>query len=261
MRTFLLIGLCLFSFSIKAQVNRTFVDYLSKNDLKKEHFAYLKNVSDKITHDSLSYLKANYYLQYFNDSLFFMNYSNCRNLFINDTLLFNKANILFLKPGITNQHRWFNSFDDKTVSFVSQSIKQTYFASVSPMHTKVADLPIPLQKDFLKYKKNYNKKPFIGGALSTILPGLGKLYAGKKKSFATTLFTHVIYGVQSYESIRKLGIKNPFTVFSLSFFGVFYISNIYGSYRDVIQVKKETKTQFLINASDYYNFNYSYNTN
>lgn len=252
---------CAFPVFTNAQINHSFVDYLSNNNLRREHLAYLRNLSDQTSTDTLSYLKAKYYLQYFNDSLFYINYSNCKKIFINDTITFNKANILFLKPGITDQIRWFNSFENESLSFVSKNISYAYQASILPSTVIAAALPASLQHDFLNYKKKYNKKPLIGGALSAAIPGLGKLYVGRPRSFVATFLTHVIYGVQSYESIQKLGLKNPFSVFSLSFFSVFYIANIYSSYHDVFKVKKETRNQFLINASNYYDFNYSYNAN
>lgn len=241
-----------------AQVDPSFMDHLSKNNLKKEHWAYIQELSDKTSADSLSYLKAKYYLQYFNDSLFFLNYSQCKQLFISDTVTFNKANIFFLKPDVTDPNKWFSSFDNERTSFLSSNIRYVYSTSVSPMKIDANTLPVSLQSDFLRYKKNYKKKPFTGAVLSAVIPGLGKLYVGKKRSFATTFFSHVVYGVQSYESIRKLGIKNPFSIFSLSFFSIFYIANIYGSYHDVVQVKKDTKKQYLINAFNYYHLNYSY---
>lgn len=243
---------------VHAQVDHSFIDHLSKNNLKKEHLAYINELSDKTSADTLSYLKAKYYLQYFNDSLFFLNYSASKNIFINDTLAFNKANLFFLKPDVADQSKWFSSFENEKISFLSTNIRYVYSSSVSPMKVDANTLPISIQRDFLKYKKNYTKKPITGAVLSTIVPGLGKLYVGKKGSFATTFLSHVVYGVQSYESIRKLGIKNPFSIFSLSFFSIFYIANIYGSYHDVVQVKKDTKKQYLINAFNYYHLNYSY---
>ncbi len=243
-----------FSFFIvlaNAQVDLLFMDHLSKNNLEKEQLAYIHELSGKVSSDTLSYLKAKYYLQYYNDSLFFSNYSASKKIFINDTLTFNKANIFFLNPVVTGQSKWFGSLENEKTSYLSKNISFVYSTGLSPLKCDANTLPVVLQKDFLKYKKSYNKKPFIGGALSAVIPG-------KKRSFVTTFLANVVYGIQSYESIDKLGIKNPFSIFTLSFFSVFYIANIYGSYHDVAQVKKDTKKQYLINAFNYYNFNYSY---
>ena len=218
MKHFLLIlYFSFFSFLINAQTDFSFIDYLSKNNLRREHFAYLNDLSKQTTSDTLSYLKAKYYLQYYNDSLFYINYSNCKKLFINDTTTFTKANILFLKPDITDQNRWFNSFENLSLSYVSKNIRYVYLASVSPLNVKSTTLPVPIQESFLNYKKKYKKKPIIGGALSAAVPGLGKLYVGRNRSAVTTFFTHVIYGVTTYESIHKLGIKSPSVFFQLVF--------------------------------------------
>ena len=243
------------------QVNQPFIDYLSKNNFKREQMAYINNLSTQTSIDTICYLKAKYYLQYFNDSLFFSNYLNCQTTFAKDSNTFNKASILFLKKDITFQSKWFGTIDPEGAPFISKSIYSTYYAGISPLNVNVENLPEPLQKDFLNYRKIYLKKPFVGAALSFVVPGLGKLYAGRPRSFITTLFTHVIYGAESYECIHKLGIKNAFTIFSLSFFSVFYVANVYSGYHDVNEVKKEIRNQFLINAYNYYNFNYSSGSN
>lgn len=259
--TVFLIYFSVFSILAKAQINLSFVNYLSKNNLQREHLAYLNNLPNTTTPDSLFYLKTKYYLQYFNDTSFFYNYSNCKHLFASDSNAFNNANIFFLQRGTPEQSRWFGDHENQNRSFVSKSIYYVYTASISPLTISEINLPTSLQKDFSIYKKNYKKKPLMGAVLSAAVPGLGKLYVKKPRSFATTLFTHLIYGVESYESIKKLGIKNPYSIFSVSLFSVFYIANVYSGYRDVIQIKKETKRQFLLNAHNYYNFNYSYNAN
>ena len=117
--------------------------------------------------------------------------------------------------------------------------------------------PEKLQIDILDYKKYYNRKPFVAAALSTFVPGLGEIYAGKKRSFLIVLLSNIGYAAQAYEACYKLGVKNPFSVFSVGFFGAFYFANIYGSYYDVKLVKREKRKQLLIDAESYYNINCS----
>ena len=245
-----------FSLAAFAQIDLSFIDHLSKNHLKKEHLIYLNNLPASTNSDSVCLLRSKYYLQYFSDSSFYHSYSNCSSLFRQDTTAFNRASILFLKPGNLHQKEWFASFPDENLSFITKNVRRVYLSTVSPLTTNLNDIPLTLQKDFLKYKKAYRKKPIVAAALSMAVPGLGKLYTGRTRSFITTLVTHVIYGIESYESIKKFGIKNGYSIFSLSVFGVFYAANIYGSYHDVSQLKKETRNQYLINANSYYNFNY-----
>lgn len=239
-----------------AQVNYPFVKHLSEHNLSKEHLSYITQLSGKSTEDSVNYLKAKYYLQYVNDSLFLHFYFKSKSLFISDSNAFVAANIHFLTRDTTLQKVWYNSVQNNTRSKKVEQISGCYSASVYPTKTDGSDLPIALQSDFARYKRSQSKKPWAAAALSAAVPGLGKMYAGRKRSFYFTFFSQLTYGVQSYESIKKLGVSHPFSIFSLSLFGVFYAANIYGSYQDVRKVKKETKTQFLINAQKYYHFNF-----
>jgi hypothetical protein len=140
---------------------------------------------------------------------------------------------------------------------MANSVYSVYLASKNPINIDVTLMPEELRDGFADYKKYYHKKPWVGAGLSTVVPGLGELYAGKKRAFVNTLLFHVMYGIQTYEAAHKLGIKNPFTIFSIGFYGVFYFANIYGGYFDVKQAKKEKRKQFLIDATNYYNLNYA----
>jgi hypothetical protein len=239
-----------------AQVNYPFVKHLSEHNLSKEHLSYITQLSGKSTEDSVNYLKAKYYLQYVNDSLFLNFYFKSKSLFISDNNAFVAASIHFLTRDTALQKVWYNSVPTSTGSKKVEQINTCYSASVYPTKTDGSILPVALQSDFARYQRSQSKKPWAAAALSAAVPGLGKMYAGRKRSSVFTFLSQLTYGVQSYESIKKLGVSHPFSIFSLSLFGVFYAANIYGSYQDVRKVKKETKTQFLINAQKYYHFNF-----
>ncbi|MFL5753194.1 MAG: hypothetical protein ACJ76F_07300 [Bacteroidia bacterium] len=243
------------AFRSNAQVDPAFLKHLSEKGMKREHAAYLASLST--TPDSLHYLQAKFYLQYFNDALFSDHYLKSRSLFTKDSFAMNRADILYLKETPERQVAWFGATVPLESAHAGKAIGFAYLASVDPRKTSVSLLPQKLQAPFLEYRRAYEKKPVIAAALSAVVPGLGKLYIGRKKSFVNTLLTHAIYGAQSYESIKKLGIRNAFSILDLGFFSVFYLANVYGSYTDTRQVKKEKRKQFMINASDYYNMEYS----
>ena len=249
------VGIFFFCSVSQAQINNGFIKHLSENKLYREHSAYLKELDSlKANPDSVVFLKTKYNLQYFNDSIFFLNYPKSKSLFIKDTCTNTLAGIKYLKRPSKEQTRFFYSFESEGNHF-SNEIFQVWKASLNPREINPAVFPPKLQQDFMKYKKLYSRKPIVAAALSTAVPGLGKLYAGRKNSFYITLMTHIGLAVQSYEAVHKLGINNPFSIFSLSFSGLFYAANIYGSYNAVKEVKKETRNQFLYNASDYYTIN------
>ena len=83
--------------------------------------------------------------------------------------------------------------------------------------------------------RNFNpKSPLLAGALSAVVPGAGKMYAGKFGEGITSLFSLGILGVMTYENYKKEGIKNYKTIIFGSLFSLFYAANIHGS---VISVK------------------------
>lgn len=241
---------------MSGQLDLRFYNYLDEHNLKREQETYMNTLLNVTSSDTLSYLKARFYLEYYNDSLFFDNYTKSKILFLNDTMAFTKANIQFLRSNTEQQKNWFKTLENETFPFASNQIKNVYVAVQSPKSFNMNDLPLPLQNDFLKYKITSKKNAYLAGTLSAVVPGLGKFYAGRKKSFLAALFVNGIFAAQTYESVDKLGIRHPFSILSLGVFSVFYLSNIYGSYYDVAQVKEETKNQFIINASDYFNSTY-----
>ncbi|MFC2111156.1 hypothetical protein ACFLQ5_01750 [Bacteroidota bacterium] len=90
--------------------------------------------------------------------------------------------------------------------------------------------------ELLSVKK---KSPFIAGTLSGIVPGLGKVYAGKPKQGLSSFLAVTTFGVQAFEYYKKKGLKSSgFYVFG-TLFTVFYIGNIWGSALSVKIVQDE----------------------
>lgn len=90
-----------------------------------------------------------------------------------------------------------------------------------------------------KLDRYQRKTPFVGGLLSALVPGLGKVYAGKPRQFLSTLVPIAIMGLQAWEGYNYSGFKSArFWVFG-SVATLFYIGNIYGSAIAVRVAKKE----------------------
>lgn len=79
-----------------------------------------------------------------------------------------------------------------------------------------------------------SKSPFLAGLMSCLLPGSGKIYAGKTGQGIASLITTTGLGLITWENYHKLGFNQVKTILFGSIFAVTYISNIYGS---VISVK------------------------
>lgn len=88
-------------------------------------------------------------------------------------------------------------------------------------------------------KKIKRKSAFVAGALSTILPGLGKVYVGNNAQGLASFLTCGLMGTIAAENFIHLGIKHPQTIFFAGMFTLFYIGNIWGSAVSVQVVKIE----------------------
>lgn len=74
-----------------------------------------------------------------------------------------------------------------------------------------------------------NKSPFLAGLFSAILPGAGKVYAGKPYQGISTLFPLTALALLTHESYRKRGPHSAEFYLFGSLMTVFYVGNIWGS--------------------------------
>jgi len=233
-------------------VDVSFIDHLTVNELANEHRLYLNGLSP--FSDSANYYKTKFHLKYFDDSLLLLHYGKSKILCDADTGFLAKTSAAFLvNSNRQKKQTWFNAMQQNPANTDLMELQNIYHASISPNAFTSESFPAQAQNAYSKYKKAYNKKPFLAGALSTAVPGLGKLYAGKTRSFIMTLILNAAYGAQTIESSVKLGNTHPLTIINAGAFTVFYLSNIYGSYQAVRQLRKEYKKQFLIDATRFYN--------
>jgi len=247
---FLLISAQLF-----AQVDKGFLNYLSVNKLEAEQLTYLNSFGTASPFDTLHFYKAQHYLQYFNDSLFRYHLSFSEALFFADSSLVNTANCRFLREKNTRRTLWYQMLNTQNRNGVVQNLTMYYDAGVHPRNYVVDQFSPELKISFALYKKMEQRNPIVAMALSAMLPGLGKYYGGRKRSFVNTLLLHSIYGFQTYESIAKLGVYHPYSIFSMSLFGLFYVANVYTSYSDLKEYKTMLRNQYYEDVSDYFNPN------
>ncbi|MBR5924881.1 MAG: hypothetical protein IKZ60_05405, partial [Bacteroidales bacterium] len=83
-----------------------------------------------------------------------------------------------------------------------------------------------------------DKSPWLAGAMSAVIPGSGKIYAGDLRSGVSTFLIVGALGAMAAESWAKLGIKDWRTITLSSLFGIFYTANIYGSALSVSLTKQ-----------------------
>lgn len=248
-----IIFLVFFSWQLSAQINKEFINHLSVQKLPAEHFCYLNSLSVSANQDSLCFYKSKYYLQYFDDSLFRANVFLCPTLFFADTCMINYANWRYIKEKGKTRDEWFGWMKaNESKYFFHKNLNRYYEAGLNPQTFNSSYLPPELKNSFVKYRRIDNRSPYAAAGLSILVPGLGKLYGGRKRSFVNTLFMHSMYGFQTYESVAKLGFTHPYSVFSLGLLSVFYVANIYSSYHDLKEYKIMLKNQFYEDVANYY---------
>lgn len=100
--------------------------------------------------------------------------------------------------------------------------------------------------------KDFNpRSKFLAAAFSTVVPGLGKVYAGKYGEGISAFLISGLLGVVTWENYRKDGLTNWKTLVAGTVFTTYYIGNIWGSYFSVQMKRQEfydqVHHQILIN--------------
>ncbi len=99
------------------------------------------------------------------------------------------------------------------------------------------------EKNFISYYeqiKNYpQKSPYLAGFMSMLIPGAGKIYAGKtSEGIANFLYTGALLAT-TYDLYASFGAENPFFIISAIVSGIFYTGNVWGSMVAVKRVQNE----------------------
>jgi tetratricopeptide (TPR) repeat protein len=86
-----------------------------------------------------------------------------------------------------------------------------------------------LNQNYRLIQQHKRKSPLLAGAMSAIIPGSGKIYAGKTGQGLITFIQNLALGLQAYEAFRRDGWKSPRFLVYGSLFTFFYVGNIWGS--------------------------------
>jgi TM2 domain-containing membrane protein YozV len=247
----LLFILC--GFQLKAQINWSLIKHYHKYHLEENFNLYYKLKVDSLSNEKdKQLLKIYSHLIHHNDSALLSAYNN-----VNDTLdafLQFEVGKKLLDGNKLEKEKWYQQNKDSGSNKVLMSVHRLIENPFDQSYEN--QMPNALQAEFKDYRKYYHKKPLVAGLLSAAVPGLGKLYGGRRHQFFQTLIVNTLYGLQTYELIKKLGPKNGFTITSISVFSVFYFGQIYGSIRDTRIVKKEKRKQLIYNAKNYFDYHF-----
>lgn len=152
-----------------------------------------------------------------------------KNIVSNDSTIVQLKN--FQLSGISLLRKDFKSFDKYAANFTYTNYA---FSNEEKIFTEA-------YKEASKHKK---KSPFLAATLSAIIPGLGKIYAGKKKEGIGAFIPIVSSGIIALEAYNKGGFKDArFLIFG-TLFSTFYIGNIWGSSLAVKISESEYNTKY-----------------
>ncbi len=251
MRNILIVIIMVIGHKIAAQTfndNVNFVNYLNVNRNYDQALFLLNKMSadSPARTDSLNYLIGKtYYLNqqlesaseffdkvqntsqpYWNESVFFNAFSkiHIEHYLEAETLLRQNTFETKLQKSLQNfelagsylLRRDFKAFDD-----ISSKFSQEYF-----QFSQQEKSLLSIREDLRNHK---NKSPALAGILSALIPGTGRIYAGKTGLGLSTLITSAIFGLQTWEGYRKDGIESARFIIFGSLFSIFYVGNIWGS--------------------------------
>jgi len=86
-----------------------------------------------------------------------------------------------------------------------------------------------LAKNYRLIQTHRRKSPWVAGMMSVVIPGSGKIYAGKPGQGIITFIQNVALGLQAYEAYRRDGWKSPRFLVYGGLFTFFYVGNVWGS--------------------------------
>ena len=175
---------------------------------------------------SLSFLKVSTKSTFYSKSRFFAAYNMAHigNL--------QKANSILSNNKFLNKtHSELINFEQSGFSLLNRDIKEynRYNKQIEKDLFAFSDQRKKMAKYTQEIQKFRPKKPWLGGLLSAIVPGSGKIYAGKTGEGLASMLMVTSMGLITWENYHKAGQRNFKTLFFGSVFSIFYIGNIYGS--------------------------------
>jgi hypothetical protein len=106
------------------------------------------------------------------------------------------------------------------------------------------DVRVHLKNIYTQKVSSHKKSPFLAGLYSAIIPGLGKVYAGKPYEGLSSFLQTGVLGAIVLENLLRAGPSSArFIVFG-GLFGLFYVGNIWGSVVAVKVHEQQVTKQF-----------------
>ncbi|MBN1822322.1 MAG: hypothetical protein JXR31_11065 [Prolixibacteraceae bacterium] len=263
MRFFVSILIILFSLNVAAQYSISqelrFINHMVNQEEYDDVIYYIENHFNKdyplSVRDSLNFFKgwSQYAIKKLEYSASSLLQVSSNSVFFNKSRFFAAYNFSHLgRPNISGyilnnlktEGRFNNlkNFQLAGNALLSRSLNdfETSFQNIGTTN----DFSFSIEKEklneyALEIKDHRDKSMLVGGLMSAIIPGSGKIYAGKTGEGIASFLIIAASGATALENYNKLGIKNAKTILFGSLFAVLYIGNIYGTVFTVKLVNEE----------------------
>ncbi|MCF8231296.1 MAG: hypothetical protein K9J27_03825 [Bacteroidales bacterium] len=137
----------------------------------------------------------------------------------------------FEKSGIALLQRDYKAFDQQ-------------FDQVDTSYYPIAKASGNMERYAQKLKAHNKKSPWVAGMMSALVPGSGKIYAGKTGQGISSFLTVGGMGFVTWENYRKNGWKDFKTLFFATVFSAFYAGNIHGTVMTVKITENEFQKEY-----------------
>jgi len=102
------------------------------------------------------------------------------------------------------------------------------------------------------------KSPALSICLSTLVPGLGKVYSGYWNEGLLSLLTVSLFSWQAYRGFNDKGTSSIYGWTYASLSATFYVGNLYGSYKSAKRKNHLLREKILLDAKAKYSDMYRY---
>ena len=235
----------------------SFVKYLIDNEKYVDAFFEMKSTNDQIQNDTILYLKGFcFYKQSNADSALFYWQQLQQKTQLNKSSLLLSSLLYLNKRDLTSAQSSFDKYKQLSLSeneILLQQLFEVGFYLARKNYIKadslisnfkydnyyVSDEQNELKMLCIRMKENKSKSPLLAATLSTIFPGLGKIYTGKNGGGFGAAIVCTLLGTVALESALKVGLLSVPFFLSAGLFSAFYIGNIVGSYFSAKQKNNE----------------------
>ena len=190
----------------------------------------------KLQESSSSFLKVSNSSPFYNKSFFFAGY--------NQTFLGNYGearSILARTDSREEPTLWLYNFELSGIEMLKGNWPEAkqYLELVPEDNAVLNNQVLALNEIWKEHEQHRKKSPVTAGIMSAIIPGSGKIYAGKTGAGIASMIGNIGFGLITWENYRKSGFMDVKTILFGSIFAVNYVSNIYGSVVSVKVIENE----------------------